>query len=285
MSRLSDTGLDNAALPSHIERYLPRADTDSPDCIFLSVRIPKCASTSMTRMLDDAFARRRVFYLPHTLDLDGAVSSTQNLRFRRTQARNLFSRYGTFSLKRACEMISRTARPGDLIGGGHLDYGTVSGGVGRKLKIITMLREPSARCRSEYHYLRKKHAGKAWWARPDSGLREKIAAKYDFDGFLDFLLEHEAVYGNIAARSLHWNGVQPLAEYWPQHIFHAGVVEDIRSFAGELTAKLGERLSLPRLNTTDAVSDAPMTRKQHAKIERLYPKDIALYEWCMTSDP
>ena len=116
MNRSSDTGLDHAALPVHVERYLPRADTDSPDCIFLSVQIPKCASTSITRMLDHAFARRRVFYLPHTLDLDGAVSRTQTLRFRRTQARNLFSRYGTFSLKRACETISRTARPGDLIG-------------------------------------------------------------------------------------------------------------------------------------------------------------------------
>jgi hypothetical protein len=215
------------------------------------------------------------------MDLDGAVSRFQKLRFRRTQARNLYAKYGTFSLGRVCEAIRHVARPGDLIGGGHVDYGTVAAGIGGRLKIITLLREPSARCLSEYHYLRRQYAKKAWWAKPDSGLREKIAGNYDFDGFVDFLIEHKAAYGDIAARSLNWNGVQPLSEFCASHIFHAGVVEDASRFARELTDKLGEQLSFPHLNGTNATVRAPVTRKQFTKIELLYPRDLVLHEWHM----
>ena len=52
------------------------------DFICVGIRIPKCGSTSLCNSLKSAFAGRRIFHLPHTLDLEGDLSPLQSLRFR-----------------------------------------------------------------------------------------------------------------------------------------------------------------------------------------------------------
>jgi hypothetical protein len=251
-------------------------------CLFVCIRIPKCASTSLAMMLTEAFRHRRIFYLPHTLDLDGAVSRYQRARFLRTRTRNLCRAYRSADLSRVCRHISRVAQPGDLITGGHIEYGTVARHMTQSVKIITMLREPGARCRSEYDYFRINHARRSEWSRWDCGLREKMAGRYDYDGYLDFLVDHRAAYSDIAARLLGWTGPQATKEFAGRHIFHCGVAENSRSYASSLSQKLGIPLTLPSLNATRHMAHTSMpllTRRQRAKIELLYARDFALYEW------
>ena len=90
------------------------------DFLCVCIRVPKSGSTSLANMLNVAFAARRTFYMPHTLNLDAAISRFQEARFARTRWRNLLKRYHTFSLQKAFDIIASRASDGDLINGGHI---------------------------------------------------------------------------------------------------------------------------------------------------------------------
>jgi hypothetical protein len=242
------------------------------------VRIPKCGSTSLTNSLKAAFAGRNIFHLPHTVDFEGEFSCFQRLRFRRSQARSLRGHYQTTDIVEACRHIGRRAADGDLISGGHIDFPSIRTHISRPVKMITLLRDPLARCRSEYNYCRQAYRNKAPISRIDMTIKHRIAGRFSFPGYLDFLLEHAEIYGNLAARYIGWNGRQPLEDYFARHVFHAGVLEDSLGFALGLARKMGMPVRFPHENKT-TLRIASVGAAERAKIERLYPLDLELYEW------
>lgn len=248
------------------------------DFVCVCVRIPKCGSTSLTNSLKAAFAGRNVFHLPHTVDFEGEVSRFQRLRFRRSQARSLRVHYQTTDILEACRAIGRLAADGDLISGGHIDFPSVRAHVGRPVKMITLLREPLARCRSEYNYCRQAYQKKAAISRFDMTIKHRMAGRFSFAGYLDFLLDHAEIYGNLAARYIGWNGREPLEDYFSHHVFHAGVLEDSLGFTQGLARKMGMPVRFPHENKT-MLHVASAGAAERAKIERLYPLDLELYEW------
>lgn len=248
------------------------------DFICVCVRIPKCGSTSLTNSLKRAFAGRGIFYLPHTLNLEGNLSPFQRLRFYRSQTRNLFPHYLTSSIATAYEIIDRKALEGDLISGGHIDFASVRDNIGRPLKMITLFRNPVERCRSEYEYCRRTYSSKPYLSRFDASIKHQMAASYDFHGYVDFLLEHAETYGNLAARYVGWDGREALDGYFARHVFHSGVLENSDAFVRGLVDKMGipplfphDNKSMPRTTAIGTV--------ERAKIERLYPRDFELYGW------
>jgi hypothetical protein len=248
------------------------------DFVCVCVRIPKCGSTSLAGSLKRAFAGRQIFYLPHTLNLEGNLSAFQHLRFCRTQAKNLFAHYRTGNIAKACQTIEVVARDGDLITGGHIDFTSVRENIRRPVKIITLLRNPVERCRSEYEYCRRAYFTKSCLSRFDAALKHQMAARYDFHGYVDFLLDHADAYGNLAARFIGWDGTRDLAAFFAQHVFHSGVLEQSGEFARGLARKTGAALFFPHENRS-AKTGAKIRAAERAKIELLYPRDFQLYEW------
>jgi len=249
------------------------------DFLCVCVRIPKCGSTSLTHIVNAAFSGRRTFYLPHTLNLDASISSFQDMRFVRTRARNLLMRYRTTSIAKAYDLISSWAADGDLLAGGHIDFHSVREHIDRKVKMITIFREPGLRVRSEYYYSRQGYLARGPFRRFDSGMRHKAAGKYDFDGFLDFLLDNRKQYGDVAARYIGWNGEENLDGFFARNVFHSGVLERGDAFEKGLSDKMGAKLSFPHKNRTKKKYDAGLTAAQQSKIEQIYSRDFALYEW------
>ncbi|HWE05084.1 MAG TPA: hypothetical protein VG274_00140 [Rhizomicrobium sp.] len=249
--------------------------------LYLCVRVPKSGSASLMRGLEQAFGCQQIFYLPNTADLDGQVSRLQRLRFWRARFQNLFRHYRTFSMRAPFERINRDAAPGDLVMGGHIDFRTAQAAIARPLKIITLLREPVVRARSEYDYLRRKYLRKPRLNRFDASILHKAAGRYDFDSFLDFLSEHQSVYGDIACRYVGWDGQEDLAGFFTRYIFHSGVLERSDEFAHAIAEKLGRPFSLPHENR-DTKERSPVTGAQRAKLERIYARDILLHEWART---
>jgi hypothetical protein len=248
------------------------------DFICVGIRIPKCGSTSLSRILKRAFSQRTIFHLPHTLSLEGELSVAQAFRFRRSQAQNLFAHYGTFDMAKACASIEHWALDGDLILGGHIDFPFVRERIGRPAKIVTLFREPGARCRSEYDYCRAGYRGKSALSRLDSTIKHRMAARYSFDGYLDFLLDHADSYGNLAARYVGWNGRERLGQFFERAVFHSGVLERSDVFARGLALKMQMPLQFPHENRSKAATTY-LDAGQRAKIERLYPLDFLLYKW------
>jgi len=246
--------------------------------VCLCLRIPKCGSASLAAALHAAFTGRQCFYLPHTLNLEGPLSALQNLRFHRTRARNLFRHYGTTDIDRVYGLIAKTAREGDVISGGHIDLPSVRDNISRTVKAITIFREPVERCRSEYDYLNQGYFKKPPLSRFDASAKQRAAGRYSFGGYLDFLLEHVDVYGDLAARYLGWDGEEELAPYFARYVFHSGVLEEVETFARDLGEKIGRDVPFPHENATGR-RRSTVAAGDRSRIERLFPRDVTLYEW------
>jgi sulfotransferase family protein len=249
------------------------------DSLFLCLRIPKSGSSSLGRALVHALKDARHFYLPDTLELDGRLSRFQHLRFRRAQIRNLVANYRTPSLEHAFARIDAEVTPGDLLSGGHIDFPTVRCRLKQRVKIVTIFRDPYARCRSEYHYARQNQLKKRPLARLDSNVVPQIAARYDFDGYLDFLLDHREVYGDIACAYLGLSAGDDIASFFAENVFHAGVLEQSTQFADSLAEKLGRPIVFPHLNKSESEQHVALGARARRKIESLYARDFDVYEW------
>ncbi len=225
-----------------------------------------------------AFSDRRIFYLPHTLGHEAKLSPLQKLRFHRSQVRNLWAHYGTCDLATACRHIEAWALDGDLITGGHIDFPSVRANIGRRAKMITLFRDPATRCRSEYDYCRRTYLTKPLLWRFDSSPKHKIASRYSFEGYIDFLLEHTGTYGNLAARYIGWDGKESLHGFFADHVFHSGVMEESGAFARGLGRKMGVPIHFPHDNRGKSAA-MRIGIGERAKIARLYPQDFELYEW------
>jgi hypothetical protein len=256
-----------------------RPGLEPANCVLVCVRIPKSGSSSLSHLLRAAFLDRTVYPVPNTLNLDGRTSLFQHLRHVRSRTQNLLRHYHTTQLDRAFEIITERAAPGDLIDGGHIDFATAKIGLKRKLKMITILRDPAERCRSEYNYARLAYHNKPRLKRFDAGIVPKKAARYSFDGFLDFLLERRAHYGDIACRYVGCSKPEEFAPYFSQNVFHAGVLEKRDTFVKRLSDMLEKPLRFPHENHTRSICVPKATPSQRAKIEQIYPMDFALHAW------
>jgi hypothetical protein len=243
------------------------------------IRVPKSGSMSLTRVLEQAFADRHIFFLPHTMDRDGEISTLQRVRFLRSRAQNLFRHYRAFSISTAYERITREARSGDLISGGHIDFPTATANIPTPLKIITMLREPVARALSEYNYSRESFLKKHFLGRLDAAVLPKAAGRYSFESYLDYLLDRRDIYGNVASRYLGWDGSEPLDDFFAKNVFHSGILEDSEGFTRGLSAKMGKPLSFPHENRTERVSADSVSVRERARIEKLFARDFEIYAW------
>lgn len=96
----------------------------------------------------------------------------------------------------------------------------------QKIKFVTLLRHPAVRCLSEYNYSRDAYLRKLPGIRFDAGLRAKIAARYSFDGYIDFLIEHRKTDGNISTQFLGLRSRQDISVFELQSVFHWGTLEN-----------------------------------------------------------
>ena len=241
------------------------------------IRVPKSGSSSLRQLLDAAFAVHRVFEVPKLTELDASLSRFQAWRLRRSQRRVTRRLYGQSDLARAIALINREAKPGDLIGGGHFSYPEIQRLIHQPGRIITLLRDPVARAVSDYNFAREGYLRRLPWRRFDSGLSAKMAGRYSLEGYLDWLLEHADVYGNIASTFLGWDGAQPLAAFFADHVFHAGVLERKERFAAGLSEKMGKPLAFPWENKTGKREVSEVSAAVRQRIERLHARDFALY--------
>jgi hypothetical protein len=255
------------------------------DALLAVIRTPKSASTSLASIVLQAFPGARRFILPNTLNPEIALSGFQRLRHLRHAARVTLNAHGTIGAARVFDLVNREGRSGDLLTGGHIDFDTCRLNTARKVRFITLVRNPIDRVISEYSYLRAGHARKWMLAKVDSSIAAKTASRYSLQGYLDFLLEHRHAFGDIACRHL---GIAPgtdIAAHFAAHAYHFGTVDDLAAFADGLSRKTKRPVQVPHLNPTGKTATLALTREIRRKAERLYENDLALYEWCRRSAP
>jgi hypothetical protein len=251
--------------------------------LIVVVRIPKSASLSLSAMALQAFPDRQVFVLPNTLDLDGRHSFFQRLRHARHVTRLTLKHHRTLSLARVYARINQAASAGALVTGGHIDFESCRKAFSHDFQMLTLIRNPVDRSLSEYDYARDGFAKKPFLAKLDASLIAKAAGRYSYEGYLDFLLERRSAFGDIACRYLGVPGAD-FARHFADHVFHFGLVDDMRSFAAGLARKTGHDFDVQHLNSSANVSNRLLSKAERRKVEDLYANDLALYEWCRRQD-
>jgi hypothetical protein len=255
------------------------------DALLAVIRTPKSASTSLVSIVLQAFPDARRFILPNTLNPEVTLSSFQRLRHLRHAARVTLNAHGIVGADRVFDLVNREGRGGDLLVGGHIDFDTCRRNTARKVRFITLVRNPIDRVVSEYLYLRAGHERKWMLAKIDSSIIAKTASRYSLQGYLDFLLERRHAFGDIACRHL---GIAPdtdIAAHFAAHAYHFGTVDDLAAFADGLSRKTKRPVRAPHLNPTRKSATLVLSPDIRRKVERLYENDLALYEWCRRSAP
>ena len=242
------------------------------------VRIPKCGSVSLTQMVRQAFDGRRFFDLPTALVSDMGDSPMQRLRARRSQMRHLLSTYRTGSLAKAIDLIERDGSDGDIVGGGHIDHATFAR-FESPVRYVVLFREPVERFVSEYNYSRAGYFRKKPWLRFDASIKAKLAAKYSLEGYAQALAERSEMFANIAAQYMGIASTADIAPRFDEHVFQAGVLEDLDSFRTGLTAKTGNRFAAVHSNRTANITEADVGRGTRAVLERLFALDYEIYAY------
>lgn len=252
--------------------------------LIVVVRVPKSASSSLAAMALQAFPDRRIVKLPNTLDLDGRCSALQRLRHARHVTRLVLRDHGTLSLTSVFDKINAMQPQATMVTGGHIDFDACRTRIAHRLKMITIVRNPIDRSVSEYAYARAGFTRKPAHTKFDASLTAKAAGRYSYEGFLDFLIERSDAFGDITSRYLGWDGLRDLDAYFAENVFHFGVVDDLRSFAAGLARKTGHAVRMEHLNTGPSVLESALKGGERSKLERLYPKDFELYDWCRTHE-
>jgi hypothetical protein len=248
--------------------------------LLVVIRTPKSASTTLATLAAHACVGGRTFMLPNTLDLEGEISAFQRLRYARHAMRLNHRHHRLLRTADVYAAIDRDAKPGDLISGGHIDFDTCRRNLKQKVKMIALIRNPVDRSLSEYAYARAAFRRKRSWMKLSTSLLTRIAGRYSYEGYLDFLIEHGSLFGNIACKYL---GIAPHAsfeEHFAKHAYHFGTVDNLRAFAQSLGCKTGRNIPLDHLNRSSVPTDRVLTRATFAKLERLYATDFEVYEWC-----
>lgn len=243
------------------------------------IRVPKSGSKSLSLIVAEAFPDRARFYLPDTLRREALISRWQAVRLWRSQSQNLSRRWKVLSLEAAFAKIDAAAAPGDLLIGGHFDQPTVQAGLTRPVKSIVLLRDPAERARSDYNYARQGFLKKKPWQRFDAHLTARAAGRYDFEGFLDYQLEHPRVFADLACAYLGWREGTPIATVLPT-IWCWGVLERADAFAGRMSELAGRPLTFGVSNATRQVEQLDISAAARRRIEQLYARDLELYARC-----
>jgi hypothetical protein len=246
--------------------------------LILVVRVPKSGSKSLSRLAAEAFEGRPQHYVPDTMRREALISRWQALRLWRSQTQNLSKRYGVASLPRALARIDAAAGPGDLLIGGHADYATLRDGLSRPVRFVTLLREPGERARSDYNYARAGYLRRKPWQRFDSHIAAKIAGRFDFEGFLSCQLEHPQAFADLACAYVGWTAGTDLEAHLAASLWDWGVLEQSEAFAKRVSERVGRPVLFGRSNATREVEQLDISTAERRLIERLYARDLELYE-------
>jgi hypothetical protein len=272
-------------LPPSLRTLLARRQVMADaDALIVVIRTPKSASTTLATIVEQCFPAAQTFVLPNTLDIEGAISALQHLRYIRHAARVNYRSHRLLRLSKVFARINVEAVPGDILTGGHLDFDTCRNQLALPAKFIALIRNPIDRSVSEYTYARAGYARKSYLSKLDASLVAKAAGRFSFEGYLDFLTDHRAAFGDIACRYVGLRHGDDIAAHFAANAYHFGRVDNLSAFSRGLARKTGMPVRQQHLNATAAPARIKITAAERHKIENLYAGDLELYEWVRANE-
>lgn len=245
--------------------------------VYVVIRVPKSGSTSLSNMVRDALPDARSFDMPTDAAAHAGYPLSDRWRLARRRLRHLRRHFGTWSMADAWAQVARQARAGDIVTG-HIRHGDAVLPGFTQLP-ITLVRDPVGRVLSQYNYSRQGFAKRNPVQRFLNRGVLMAAARYDFSGFLAYLDEHRAAYGNATARYvLGAARADDVAGFIRANYFHIGTLERLEGFRAGLGRKLGRPVAERRDNVTERVDATALAAADRPVFERVFGQDMAIWE-------
>jgi len=201
----------------------------------------------------------------------------ERMRKARNRVRMLRHEYGAFSTATAWQRINSRLQSGDVVTG-HIRFGDpILPDV--DLKYITLVREPVARVLSHYNYTRFGFNNRHFYQKLYHWGADRVAACRDFSGYLSWLDEHRAVFGDLITRYVCGNEQveDPLA-FLRANYFHIGTMENMDLFLRRLSEKLGVTMLMRHDNIMPQKEATFLRASDRPIFERVFARDIEVYE-------
>lgn len=170
--------------------------TENP-YLYFNIRVPKSASTSLQNIVESAFPDAQYFDMIGEYFSDKNISPIESIRaFRKFRSR-LWKNYSVFTPEKAWKTIEGSANPGDIVSG-HFGIDEIDINKFEK-RLITIISRPVYRLLFDYNYQRNGYYKRNFMKKLYSSGRIIVAGKYSFEGYIDFLNDHNIRVGCVAS--------------------------------------------------------------------------------------
>lgn len=246
--------------------------------LYCLIRVRKSGSQSLNQMLSSAFPEKKHFSMPsYPPTADKGIGIYEKFRYHRRVKRRLWKHFKAFSWQKTWDRVNSSASHGDIVSG-HFAHGTPQL-PNWDLRYITLVRNPLTRLISEYRYCKQSYDRRSRCSRWYLANRLKAAGTGSINDYMAYLLSHGDHFPNPLTAYITGESNHPDPYgFLVKNYFHYGTLEDIETFAKQLSEKIDRPLPVIWTNKT---SQAPMVDQQEIdpiSLEKLISKDMLLYQ-------
>ena len=87
------------------------------------------------------------------------------------------------------------------------------------------------------------------------------------------------MFANIAAQYMGISGSEDIPVRFREHVFQAGVIEELDAFRLGLTAKTGNDFPAVHTHRTSSITETAVSRETRSLLEQLFALDFEIYEY------
>lgn len=248
--------------------------------VYIVIRVPKCGSTSLTRMFVNSFPESNNFSIYSSnyelMNEDGnKISPIEKLRIIKNTHKRNWKNYKRLSLKSVWEKTNQSIMDGDIIHG-HLTIDSIRLKNAKK-RLITLIRDPYERMLSDYNYSKNSYQNKK---SPLKKFNKKlyVSANYSLEGYISYLKETQPIFGRYISRFvIGKENVSNNLEYMNENYFSYGLLERMDLFIEDFYKKTNVRLSQQKSNITKNKRKSYLSESEKLAISKFCEEDISLY--------
>lgn len=248
---------------------------------YVVIRVPKCGSTSLARMITSAMPNSKVFYISSAgielaKEANQNISSLERFRIFKNTTRSIWKKHRRLTFDSVWMKTNKNIRDNDIIHG-HLTIDAIKLNAINK-RLITIIRDPYDRMLSDYNYSRTSYNKKNFISRKYKN-KLYVAGNYSLEGYISYLKENQPLNGRYISRFvIGKDKINNPIEFLEKNYFTYGILERMDLFIEDFYKKSNVRLLQEKANVTKSKKVIePSTSERHA-IEKFCEEDIDLYQ-------
>lgn len=248
---------------------------------YIVIRVPKCGSTSLARMVTKSLPNSNVFYISSAgIELANEenenISHIEKFRIYKNSTRSIWKKHRCLSFDAVWDKTNQIIKDNDIIHG-HLTVDAIQLKECNR-RLISVIRDPYNRMLSEYNYSRTSFNKKNFISKKYKN-KLYIAGNYSFEGYISYLKENQPLHGRYISRFLigknkHTNPM----EFLQDNYYAFGVLERMDLFINDFYKKSNIRLTQQKANITKSRKYNELSTNERNAVSKFCEEDIDLYQ-------